>query len=221
LVHDDSLQLADCYATFHNWNFFYHAYHCLQLQEKKDLDESPGLYDGLVELKPGCTTTASWNGFTRSQQKGFIYDAISQFFVPPGIYPVTITVATWDTQSAAAQQSIERESYSEVVNVTIVAAQSTVIIGSIIGGLFAYLLLPETRFFADKIANANGKALAALWAGSVLSSVALSIIVTIMLSRLADSQFVVKVSVNDFLGAMSIGFVVSATGKAVLKKFVA
>lgn len=70
LVHDDSLQLADCYATFHNWNFFYHAYHCLQLQEKKDLDESPGLYDGLVELKPGYTTTASWNGFTRVSTEG-------------------------------------------------------------------------------------------------------------------------------------------------------
>ena len=52
----------------------------------------------------------------------------------------------------------------------------------------------------------------------MLASVLLSIIGTILLSRLADTQFLVKVTVNDFWGAVAIGFVINATGKKLLAK---
>ena len=220
-IHKAADQLADCYNSIWKWNFFHHSNECVQKQQLKDLLEAPDLYNKLVVLMPGSTTTAYWNGFTRSQQKGFLRDAISQFFVPPGAYASTVTVGSWSKEIDAQRLAENRDSSSEIIDITMIAAQTTVIIGSIIGGLFAFVLLPDTRFYAPEAiaAMAHWQRRAYMYVVNVLASFCLSTIVTIMLSRLANSQFIIKVSVNDFWGAIAIGFVVSASGKAVLKKF--
>ena len=47
----------------------------------------------------------------------------------------------------------------------------------------------------------------------------LSSIVTILLARLSETQFLVRVNVADLWGAIAIGFIASASGTAILQKY--
>ena len=46
-------------------------------------------------------------------------------------------------------------------------------------------------------------------------------IVTILLARLSQSQFIISVTVNDFWGAVAVGFIIAASGPTILQKFTA
>jgi hypothetical protein len=48
----------------------------------------------------------------------------------------------------------------------------------------------------------------------------LSIIVTILLARLSDSQFIIRVTVSDLWGAIAVGFIGAASGPSILQKFI-
>ena len=39
------------------------------------------------------------------------------------------------------------------------------------------------------------------------------------MSRISEAQFPVKISVNDFWGAITMGFIAGASGTAILKKY--
>jgi hypothetical protein len=47
----------------------------------------------------------------------------------------------------------------------------------------------------------------------------LSAIVTILLARISETQFLVKVTVNDIWGAITIGFFANYAGSKVLERF--
>lgn len=210
--------LEKCYGNLRKWSFIYHAPECLQKQEEKDEAEKSKLFNKVIRLEPGATTAAYWNGLTRTAPRGYLREYISRLFIPPAAYTTTIVTSYWTTEQGARQQSTERGSQSNIVNINIVAAQTTIIVGSIIGGLFAYFLLPATRFFPVDLSAAKRWQQALLYTRSILVSILFSTIVTIMLSRLTDSQFIIKVTVNDFWGAIAIGFIVSASGNSILRK---
>ena len=65
------------------------------------------------------------------------------------------------------------------------------------------------------IAKAFGKQLIVL-AGSVL----LSVIITILLSRIEAAQSLIKVNASDFWGGIAVGFLANYGGSALLSKMV-
>ena len=54
----------------------------------------------------------------------------------------------------------------------------------------------------------------------LVGSILLSVIITILLSRIAETQFFIKVSVSDFWGAIAVGFLANYGGWAMLDKMV-
>lgn len=101
------------------------------------------------------------------------------------------------------------EHKTETTNVTVIvtAAEWVVLFGGMLGGAFAFVLIPSSRLYPGST-----------WKG-LFSAIMLSAIATILLSRLSETQFVIRVSVNDFWGAVAIGFIVGSMGRAVLEKF--
>jgi hypothetical protein len=101
----------------------------------------------------------------------------------------------------------EHKTESSNVTVIVAAAEWVVLFGAMLGGAFAYALIPSSRLYSGST-----------WKG-VFSAIMLSAIATILLSRLSETQFVIRVTVNDFWGAVAVGFVAGSTGRAVLEKF--
>ena len=193
--------------------------HCEYLQQQKDLLANERGFDRPIELAAGSKTTVFWNGRKRSGSENWLSSHLSELFTPPGSYPITVVASYWDAKEGAQQKTLDHHSYSTVLTVSIVASQGAVIFGAILGGLIAFFLLPGTRFFQPAEAALHSIPQTILrYISGMLASVLLSIIGTILLSRLADTQFLVKVTVNDFWGAVAIGFVINATGKKLLAK---
>jgi hypothetical protein len=86
-------------------------------------------------------------------------------------------------------------------------------LGAILGGLITFFLLPNLR-----ISETPETAFSRKWFRDLFAAMLLSAIVPILLSRISDAQFLVKVSVNDFWGAVVIGFIAAASGTKGLKK---
>jgi hypothetical protein len=211
--------LDACYHSWKKWNMFRHSDECVELQVQKDLLQNKKSFDKVVELEPGSKTTIFWNGHTRPGSSGLLSNVAAELLIPPGSYSVTIVVDYWLAYEGAQQKSTDRQSYSTVLTIPIVASQPTIMIGAVIGGLIAYFLLPASRFFvASRTTPSSKLSVVGAQAKNICASVLLSIIATILLSRLADSQFIIKVTVNDFWGAIAIGFVVTASGKRILQK---
>ncbi len=210
-------ELDKCYHSW-KWTMFRHSIECTQLQAQKDQLYNQRMFDKVVELAPGSRTTVFWNGHTRTGSSGILSNAAAELFIPPGSYSVTIVADYWLSKEDAEQKSTGRQTYSTVLTIPIVASQATVMIGAVIGGLIAYFLLPNTRFFTTPPRQGKKNSVVVReYTQSIVASMLLSIIATILLSRLADTQFIIKVTVNDFWGAIAIGFVVSASGKKIFQ----
>ena len=101
------------------------------------------------------------------------------------------------------------------------APQWVILFGAMIGGLLAYLitlLFPSLRK-REAGNDGKGRQFLRLIAGAI-GAVLLAAIVTILLARLSDTQFLIKVSVNDLWGAIAVGFVSDLVGVKILDKIV-
>lgn len=111
--------------------------------------------------------------------------------------------------------------FSETANIKVAAPQFIIIFGAMIGGLISWLLFPQGQ---EKTVSVDGFMAAGkkLWwyFYSLGGACLLSAIVTILLARLSESQFLVKISVTDFWGALVVGFVAQYLGKSVLDKII-
>ena len=88
--------------------------------------------------------------------------------------------------------------------------------------MLAYFIVPGLR---KHLFNSPAKfwgwvARSAKEAGGISVSALLSAVVTILLSRISESQFLIQVTVTDFWGAIAIGFVANYLGWNVLNKIV-
>jgi hypothetical protein len=104
------------------------------------------------------------------------------------------------------------------------APEEVILIGAMLGGLIfatiAFVRSEETVVnggqggrwsIAKKLGNIGLRI-----AGSIL----LSVIVTVLLSRIAETQFFIKVSVSDLWGAIAVGFLANYGGWALLDKMI-
>jgi hypothetical protein len=197
---------------------------------------TPYTYESHLAIQPGDTYTVAWNWTTPRtevttkssspiffQPKFFktITDTVSselQFmFFPPGDYKAAVILRYHvegdprDVYRTATQGAF----------VHIAAPQFVILFGAAIGGLLSYAI--SLLFSSDDAKHSptgawfNTKLVLRLLAGAV-GSVLLSAIVTILLARLSETQFLIRVSINDFWGAIAIGFIANLGGIKLLEK---
>jgi hypothetical protein len=190
----------------------------------------PTPWDRVVVLAPHSRISAFWSGNLRKLQRDQTrsrLDKVCEIFgedcstmvnniaFPPGKYTITVVGSYWDSAEGAKNKETTHRTETASTDLEIVAAQATVLFGAAIGGLLAFLLIPSLRP-ALGTEPAIYKALKLL--GGLITSMLLSVVVTILLARLSQSQFLIKITVNDFWGAMTVGFIVSASGSAILRQ---
>jgi len=185
----------------------------------------------VIVIEPGYNISAFWSGNIQHSQRqasqpGLLLSFCGRFGIDcpelirglgfsPGKYTLTIVGSYWDTYEGAKDKRIERHTQATELLEQINAPQSVILFGAAIGGAIAFLLLTKVQPSAP-----TGWA-QVRWIPGLLSAVLLSMIVTILLARLAQSQFIISVTVNDFWGAVAVGFVVAASGPTILQKFTA
>lgn len=185
--------------------------------------------DTVIVLEPGSNISAFWSGNIQHSRgrppKASLFlnictilaydcsDLIRGLSFSPGKYTLTIVGSYWDTYEGAKSKSVERHTQATELQEQINASQPVILFGAAIGGIIAFLLLTKVQPSAP-----SGWARVRLVPG-LLSAVLLSMIVTILLARLSQSQFIISVTVNDFWGAVAVGFVIAASGPAILQKF--
>ncbi|MCE2661205.1 MAG: hypothetical protein LW854_23765 [Rubrivivax sp.] len=145
------------------------------------------------------------------------------FFVP-GDYRVLVQAKVGVNEPP----QLDRHRYytvSENAIVKMAAPQTVIMLGAMLGGLVSVFLFPQSRPKSVILAYRQGGFAPALESTfgllySVAGACLLSAIVTVMLARLSESQFLVKISVNDFWGAVVVGFIAQYAGVSILDKLV-
>lgn len=150
------------------------------------------------------------------------------FFVP-GDYSVDLTAQYWiDPKKPPTDLSKpQTDPYHTMIasrRLTVDAPQFVILFGAMIGGLISYFLFPQARrrfvtSETDKEAPSKSKKFGKEVFG-IIGAVLLSAIVTILLSRISETQFLIRVTVSDFWGAVAIGFVANYAGAEVLNKII-
>lgn len=157
--------------------------------------------------------TVFWDLSPRPPQKngmcGLNSKARDYFGFVPGEYAFTVEgiahVQGQDTGAVA-------HTFTETTNLKVGISLAFTATAAFFGGLLAYLVVflqPGQDF--DKWHPESSKTskikVIAIWCRNALAAGLLAASVTIIASRLSDTQFPVKVSVSDFWGALTIGFV--------------
>jgi len=97
--------------------------------------------------------------------------------------------------------------------------------GASLGGLIAYFILPQARRRLVRVSTGPPERQAVIIIRRVsieitgaLGAILLSAIITILLARISETQFVIRVTVNDFWGAVAIGFAANYVGARLFSK---
>ncbi len=192
----------------------------------------------VAQLKPGEKITAFWwtaSRETPGAKASGIWQVIREtwatvltelkfIFFSPGDYKVTVSAKYW-----VHPQQPESEDYHVAVQSRTFhasAPQSVVLLGAAIGGLLAYFILPQGR--QRLIESMKPREQPCWWdaaarqiiheVGGAVAAILLSTIVTILLSRIAETQFLIRVTVSDIWGAVTVGFVANYAGSTILAR---
>lgn len=165
-----------------------------------------------LDLKHDLTPDRSLKGWWRRN-----VDALK--FVP-GDYTLRVVCPYWKDLDDARNGNPNYFTEAAEIKVPIVAAQTTILVGAALGGIMAFVLLPSLWLPMTKEWSAHSRWHKLFIVGrGFLVSALLSVMIAILLSRMSDSPFLVKVSVQDFWGAITIGFIAGTSGTAVLQRF--
>ena len=192
-------------------------------------------YDGIITLKPGGTSRVFWslgpsgpNPQSDKKEeppfyKNLSYQVLSELnyvFFSPGDYKLSVVAQYWTNPKTPDDYRVT----TQTASMNVAAPQSVILFGAAIGGLIAYLLLPQARRRVMEYMTAEryailyaGKRVATELAG-ILGAMLLSAIVTILLGRISETQFLIRVTVNDFWGAIAVGFIANYAGAKLLEK---
>jgi len=130
-------------------------------------------------------------------------------FFSPGDYRLVVT----GSYTVLSKPPVIR-SFSQSSIIRVSAPQTVVMLGATLGGLFAFLLLPKKNLGNYRWPFRVGMLLVGAFGACLLS-----VITTILASRIADTQFFIRVTVNDLWGAVAVGFVANLAGARLLNRF--
>lgn len=189
-----------------------------------DHGESPEKYhSGTLALPPGQATAVWWTwrhddllAKPPSPSPSLLHQfAVEReyLFFAPGRYRFTITAL----YRLTADPSATPQSAVATASLDLTAPWSAVLVGAALGGLIAYLVLPQARRAIGAKRAWTHWALRAL---DIAGAVLLSVVVTILLARLADVPFPIRVTVSDLWGAVAVGFVANYLGVELLSRMI-
>jgi hypothetical protein len=185
--------------------------------------------DEIVRIDPQCEYAVVWkvDTYERSENKRFgifevfarIASAIKDFaFFNPGRFTVSATVHVWPVPPTVAENgTIDNPGESLPITVTsevdMEASPWVLILGAIIGGTLSFILQLLATYAGTDLGGAGGVSLGLLAVGiGFLVAVLLPAITTILLSRLATTDFLLVVKVKDIWGAIATGFIIQWFG---------
>jgi uncharacterized membrane protein YhaH (DUF805 family) len=138
----------------------------------------------------------------------------------PGEYSFTI-----DGKAHSVTDSGEEKDYHTFTQTTLLRvgiSQIVVMWAAMVGAILAYVVvaLQKQGDFQRLQTAGAGEKLTSVFVilRNIVSAALLGAAITIVSSRLADTQFPVKVSVNDVWGALAIGFVAFFVGNKFIEK---
>jgi len=143
----------------------------------------------------------------------------------PGDYGFSVIGKAYLTPDGKKANTYHTFVQTAKLHVGITQLQSMV--AAMIGGLLAYFVVGlreggELRTLKREESD-NKRSSLSKW-GVILRSLAsaalLSSVVTIILSRLSETQFPIKISVSDFWGALTVGFIAYFTGNKIIDRIV-
>ncbi len=183
-------------------------------------------WEAHLSLKPGDSYRVFWTksyGPTEGgKESSFfqnvlrqIHDESTFLFFSPGEYTITVDAKYW------TDPSFPPTGYRTIVqsmNLQVASPQSVVLIGAAVGGLVAYFFLPRGR---PKLARrrSTGKRIVGrilIEVVGIVGAILFSGLFTILLSRLSDTQFLIRVTVVDVWGGVAMGFVANYFGVRVV-----
>jgi hypothetical protein len=155
-----------------------------------------------------------------------IFSELSYIFFSPGAYKFTVSAKYWIDPKKPGDPEYRVAVQSDVFNIA--APQFVILTGAALGGLIAYFILPKARrrilSTARRVEDSSPivrlSRRIVLEAAGFVGAMLLSSIVTILVARISETQFLIKVSVADFWGAIAIGFIANYAGSAVLNKII-
>ncbi len=181
-----------------------------------------------IKLLPGDTYKIFWSpgrnydsnettSITSSIRKT-IKSEMKFLFFQPGEYTLTVDAKYW------FHPNEDYHTTAESTTLHFAAPQSVILVGAALGGLVAFYLFPHAR--RRMIIRKKNREITIMSVvqrvakeiGGIVGSILLSAIVTILLSRISETQFFIKVTVTDFWGAIAIGFVANYLGARWLDK---
>jgi hypothetical protein len=136
----------------------------------------------------------------------------------PGAYAFSV-----DGRVHTAQNPNEYHTFAESVSVKLGIEQLTILLWAGIGAVLGYLVIALTNDGdVDKLKNAPaGKerlSAIAILVKNVVSAFLTGAVLSVVANRLSDTQFPIKVSVNDVWGALTVGFVFFFIGQKAIEK---
>jgi hypothetical protein len=204
--------------------------------------------DDALVLNPGQSTHAFWSvnrSFARIEEtkwtpKNWMQQLWRQtdielgyMFFQPATYKFSVQVKFWPvtggkaiTKEELKLSNYDAPGYQNAVATTatpINAPVTVILFGAAIGGLAAYMLgkLSGEADAAQDRYKSRVMSLLAIGAATVsgaIGAMLLGCIVTILLSRLAETEFPIRVNVSDLWGAIAIGFIGAYSGTSILAK---
>ncbi len=182
-------------------------------------------------LRPSSEVTMTWYGNNR--QSSSLFHFLNYTFFSPGEYNLAINARYWidSTKNITTLQPADYFSCTNNVIVSASAPEGVLLLGAAIGGLIAYLIFPRRRTTNLVTAPLDWSLPLRTWTRRVTVTVGSSLpgafgamlwaaLVTILLSRLAKTDFVVQISVPDFWGAIAAGFIAQYGGTKWLERLV-
>jgi hypothetical protein len=191
----------------------------------------------VVALRPGASTVVGWSPNLRltagDSEPGVSREWFEQvktqlrylFFVP-GDYLISVQAKYWTDPKRPEQ---DYRITTQNMTVHMLAPQFVILLGAALGGLIAYFIFPSSRIrqavqgeiqtpsgAVSEVSRVVGSVSKGL--GGALGAMLWSAIVTILLSRLSGTQFLIQVTASDFWGAIAIGLVAQYAGLKGLEK---
>jgi hypothetical protein len=194
----------------------------LTLQPQERITLFFNLGESNVFIPEGCT-------LGRWEKLGKTFDFI------PGVYTfdlsgnfVTDETATTPSSPAQGQSKMVWQNpriFSESTTLRVGIEQSAILFFAALGGLLAYVLMDIRQKIGGDIGSifSSERPREALYrififAKNAIGASFLSAATTVVASRLSGTEFPVKVSVNDFWGALTVGFVSFFVGGKFIEK---
>jgi len=180
-----------------------------------------GQKSDIVRIDPKAEYTVIWKINPSANAFSKIWNAICNYaFFNPGQFRMNATVHIWNLPPKTDKDGLvinlgDSFSRSESKSITMDASPWVLIAGAAIGGILCYIL----QILSGSASFGSGflQLVKGVFVG-LTSAILLCGVVTVLLSRLATTNFILVVKIQDLWGAIATGFTIQWFGFSLLQK---